>query len=64
MIRFLIKEGYRDRGAQAVISEALGVIYDAKNNELNPESGEQNEETPKDNDQKTINEDNEDEDTN
>lgn len=61
MIRYLIKKGYRDRGAQAIISEALGVIYDAKNNELKPEFGEQNEETPKEDNQKKVDKD---EDTN
>lgn len=31
MLRFLIGQGYKDRETQSVISEALGVIYDAKN---------------------------------
>ena len=37
MIRFLIEQGYKDREAQGVASEALGIIYDAKKDDLNLE---------------------------
>ncbi len=37
MIRFLIEQGYNDRERQGTISEALGIIYDAKKDDLNLE---------------------------